>query len=181
MATTNVHPVADMKSRVEYIVYGRGEKRRRHKQMGTDRIAAARGDIDAETFCAYSAEMRESYGRKYDGYELRVSFGQDELDPGNEEDLRRCADIAYEAAGRLWPGRFRYVVVHVDGEGGCVHAHCEVCSHDPLTGRAISSNTSHRSVSALGMRRTRATRTGCRSWTSTRKRRRARGSSSMRS
>lgn len=149
MATTNIRGAADAAASIEYVTLGRGEKRRRHLEEGTTRDVYRVCDMDDADFVSYAQQMAHANSRKWQLYELRVSFDTDELDPNNPEDHRRCAEMSYQIAERLYPGCKKNVYVHIDGEGGKVHSHVEVVNHDPITSHAITSKTSHRHVAAV--------------------------------
>lgn len=52
-----------------------------------------------------------------------ISWAIDELDPGRTDDVQRAMEYAYLLCHELALDSSCWVTMHVDGEGGCVHAH----------------------------------------------------------
>ena len=118
----------------------RGKRRRDHLQNGTDRIAAQMGDMPSRgEFIAYCNGLHAVHPNMVnEGYELRVSWALDELNPGNPDDVQRGMEHAYLLCHELAPDSPCWVTMHVDGEGGCVHAHATIANHDCRTGQVIN-------------------------------------------
>lgn len=153
MSTTAIMPVADMQGREEYITLGRGLKRHENLENGTTRIAAEFSDVPWGTFGEYCAARRlANPRRKLDGYELRISFDRNEIDPDKPEDTARAMDYAYRLVHEVAPNSACRLVAHKDGEGGCFHVHAEICNEDMVTGKALSHGLNHKRVVAINNR-----------------------------
>lgn len=140
MSTTYVQALPDVRGRMSYTEFGEGKRRRDHLQNGTDRIAAQMGDMPSRgEFIAYCNGLHAVHPNMVnEGYELRVSWALDELNPGNPDDVQRGMEHAYLLCHRLAPDSPCWVTMHVDGEGGCVHAHATIANHDCRTGQVIN-------------------------------------------
>lgn len=91
MSTTYVQALPDVRGRMSYTEFGEGKRRRDHLQNGTDRIAAQMGDMPSRgEFIAYCNGLHAVHPNMVnEGYELRVSWALDELNPGNPDDVQR--------------------------------------------------------------------------------------------
>lgn len=140
MSTTYVQALPDVRGRMSYTEFGEGKRRRDHLQNGTDRIAAQMGDMPSRgEFIAYCNGLHAVHPNMVnEGYELRVSWALDELNPGNPDDVQRGMEHAYLLCHELAPDSPCWVTMHVDGEGGCVHAHATIANHDCRTGQVIN-------------------------------------------
>ena len=140
MSTTNVQPLPNVRGRMSYTVFREGKRRREHLKNGTDRIAAQMGDAPSrEDFVAYCEEQTYRHPNAINqGYEVRVSWATDELNPGKPDDVQRAMEYAYTFCHELAPDSPCWVTMHVDGEGGCVHAHATIANHDARTGQVIN-------------------------------------------
>lgn len=164
MATTDIHPIESARAHQAYVHVGRGMMGRVHRRTGTTRAAYEIGDMSPREFVEMAEACRRQSERRYEAYELRMSWGKDELDPSDPADVERGGELAYEAAKRLWPNSPCVVVMHTDGrgekfdaetgamgqfEGGCVHAHVLVMNHDLETGNCLEENRMHHQVKAV--------------------------------
>lgn len=52
--------------------------------------------------------------------------------------MQRGLEHAYTLCHRLAPDSPCWVTMHVDGEGGCVHAHATIANHDCRTGQVVN-------------------------------------------
>ena len=97
MSTTNVQPLPNVRGRMSYTEFGEGKRRREHLKNGTDRIAAQMGDAPSrEDFVAYCEEQTYRHPNAINqGYEVRVSWATDELNPGKPDDVQRAMEYAY--------------------------------------------------------------------------------------
>ena len=140
MSTTYVQPLPDVQGRMSYTEFGGGKKRREHIANGTNRIVAQYGDMPSRgEFVAYCKENKLVHPNAVnEGFELRVSWATDELDPNNPDDIQRGMEHAYLLCHELAPDSPCWVTMHTDGDGGCVHAHATIVNHDVRTGLAIN-------------------------------------------
>lgn len=140
MSTTNVQPLPNVRGRMSYTEFGEGKRRREHLKNGTDRIAAQMGDAPSrEDFVTYCENQTYRHPNAVNqGYELRVSWATDELNPNKPDDVQRAMEYAYLLCHELAPDSPCWVTMHVDGEGGCVHAHATIANHDLRTGQVIN-------------------------------------------
>ena len=140
MSTTNVQPLPNVRGRMSYTEFGEGKRRREHLKNGTDRIAAQMGDAPSrEDFVTYCENQTYRHPNAVNqGYELRVSWATDELNPNKPDDVQRAMEYAYLLCHELAPHSPCWVTMHVDGEGGCVHAHATIANHDVRTRQVIN-------------------------------------------
>lgn len=140
MSTTNVRPIRDISGAYEYLVHGKGGKRKQHLADGANRIAFEIGDLKGQAFLDYcQACSSRNPRRKIQAFEIRDSFAQDEISPDDPETIRRAAEKSYLLARKAAPHSVIWVICHLDGEGGCVHTHTLVCNNDEESGKALSS------------------------------------------
>ncbi|MBR3328152.1 MAG: relaxase/mobilization nuclease domain-containing protein [Atopobiaceae bacterium] len=93
---------------------------------------------DVHGTAAYARAVRERFSnRKLEGYEVRVSWSLDELDPNNPDDVDIAVAFGYELCHKLFPNFPVVVTAHGDGDGGCLHVHCDIVNNDIQTDRAI--------------------------------------------
>lgn len=140
MSTTHVQSLPNVRGRMSYTEFGEGKRRRAHLENGTDRIAAQMGDAASrEDFIVYCEGQKHRHPNAVnEGYELRISWAPDELDPSKADDIQRGMEYAYTLCHELAPDSMCWVTMHVDGEGGCVHAHATIANHDARTGQVIN-------------------------------------------
>ena len=140
MSTTHVQSLPNVRGRMSYTEFGEGKRRREHLENGTDRIAAQMGDAASRgDFIVYCEGQKHRHPNAVnEGYELRISWATDELDPSKADDIQRGMEYAYTLCHELAPDSMCWVTMHVDGEGGCVHAHATIANHDARTGQVIN-------------------------------------------
>lgn len=140
MSTTHVQSLPNVRGRMSYTEFGEGKRRREHLENGTDRIAAQMGDAASrEDFIVYCEGQKHRHPNAVnEGYEVRISWATDELDPNRPDDIQRGMEYAYTLCHELAPDSMCWVTMHVDGEGGCVHAHATIANHDARTGQVIN-------------------------------------------
>lgn len=140
MSTTHVQSLPNVRGRMSYTEFGEGKRRREHLENGTDRIAAQMGDAASrEDFIVYCEGQKHRHPNAVnEGYEVRISWATDELDPNRPDDIQRGMEYAYTLCHELAPDSMCWVTMHVDGEGGCVHAHATIANHDARSGQVIN-------------------------------------------
>ena len=140
MSTTHVQSLPNVRGRMSYTEFGEGKRRREHLENGTDRIAAQMGDAASrEDFIVYCEGQKHRHPNAVnEGYEVRISWATDELDPSRQDDIQRGMEYAYTLCHELAPDSMCWVTMHVDGEGGCVHAHATIANHDARSGQVIN-------------------------------------------
>lgn len=140
MSTTNVQPLTNVRGRMSYTEYGEGDKRREHIANGTNRIVSEFGDMpsraDFITYCECNKYRHPNAVNE--GFELRISWSPDELNPNGPDDVQRAMEYSYLLSHELAPDSPCWVTMHTDGEGECVHAHVTIANHDVRTGLAIN-------------------------------------------
>lgn len=148
MATTNIQSLSNVRGRMTYTELGNGDMRKQHLKAGTNRILAEMGDMGSrEAITSYAEDMLKQHAnRKIGGYEIRVSFALDELNPDNPQDVQQAMGISYLICKQLAPNSPCWVTMHGDGDGGCLHAHAMVVNYDVTTDRAVSHGLSHHHV-----------------------------------
>lgn len=153
MPTTHISPVRSLSTRLDYVTYGSGrvgsERRRSHDASRPLSFACDFGT--REDMAAYARQLRRRKQRRYDGYEVRVSWSRDELDPGSPDDVAAAMEFGRALADELFPGSPCAITAHGDGEGGCLHLHIDVVNVSDLgTGKSICGDgRCHRVVAAV--------------------------------
>ena len=91
MSTTHVQSLPNVRGRMSYTEFGEGKRRREHLENGTDRIAAQMGDAASrEDFIVYCEGQKHRHPNAVnEGYEVRISWATDELDPNRPDDIQR--------------------------------------------------------------------------------------------
>lgn len=118
MSTTHVQSLPNVRGRMSYTEFGEGKRRRAHLENGTDRIAAQMGDAASRgDFIVYCEGQKHRHPNAVnEGYELRISWATDELDPSKADDIQRGMEYAYTLCHELAPDSMCWVTMHVDGE-----------------------------------------------------------------
>lgn len=70
-------------------------------------------------------------------YRIIQSFGLDELDPNNQEDIEKANSIGLEFANKMYPDRQSLIVTQADGTGGKLHNHILVNSVSFIDGKSL--------------------------------------------
>ncbi len=91
MSTTFVTALLSVRANMTYTELGKGKQRKEHIENGTNRLVAQFGDKPSrEAFVAYCENsMSRHPNAVIEGFELRVSWATDELDPNNPDDIQR--------------------------------------------------------------------------------------------
>lgn len=126
MPTTHVQPLRSARTRLEYVVYGNGSEgaeRRRNRDM-VRALAMDCDFADIEEMSEFARRMRLAHpNRHVEAYEIRISWGLDELDPAWPRDVQRAMEYARSLADTVSPDTPVTIVAHGDGVGGCLHIH----------------------------------------------------------
>lgn len=155
MPTTHVTTIPSMARYLAYVTLGNGETYRRNVADGTVRYLAQECDLGSvDNALSYvAAVMRRFPIRKLEGYEIRVSWSLDELDPSNPDDVRTAMAFGHELAHAVFPDCPNVITAHGDGNGGCLHLHIASLNHNMETGKAIRGDgRNHRTVAAISDR-----------------------------
>lgn len=152
MPTTHISSIRSMTTRLAYVTVGNGAERKQHLADGTVRYLKQMTDLDdVDGVAAYARSVRQRFSnRRLEGYEVRVSWSPDELDPNNPDDVDLAVAFGHELCHRLFPDCPVVITAHGDGDGGCLHVHCDVVNHHTLTEKAIrGDNRNHYHVSKI--------------------------------
>jgi hypothetical protein len=151
VSITQVEATRSTRDAIEYQLFDTkySDEWRRHKRLGTDRIAAMCCDAGTpEEFVALAEAIAAKRHRKVEALSLVQSFPRHEMDPTNPADVQRANDLGYQLARRLYPNSPVMVITHIDGESGCVHNHITVINDD--RGKSIQgAGKLHRFVSKV--------------------------------
>ena len=112
-----------------------------HKK-GMDRVLAASGsNLDTNFAMQQMKATWKSHGKDngkaVQMYRIIQSFGLDELDPNNPEDIEKANMIGLEFASEVYPDRQSLIVTQADGEGGKLHNHILVNSVGFADGKSL--------------------------------------------
>lgn len=145
MSTTYIQPLTSVRGRMTYTELGEGRMYRENLTNGTDRIVAQFGDADSrEEFVMYCEEVCfRNPGRSNEGFEVRVSWDRDELNPDNPDDVQKALEHTYKLCKAIAPESLCWLTAHTDGEGGCVHVHAVICNNDETNGSALYHGMTH--------------------------------------
>lgn len=100
-----------------------------------ERVPVWISDLGEPEDAANTAENLLAGTRRTNGGEsLVLSFAAREMDINNPDDVQECGDLAYKLAKLIAPNCPAIVGVHVDSDGGLVHAHILILNHDVSTG-----------------------------------------------
>ena len=155
MPTTHVSPIRSMRTRLEYVTYGRGDELERRIASGDTRALAQACDLgDIETAYTIARQARLAHAaRRNEGYEVRVSWSPEELNPDDPEHVERAMAFGNELMRELFPNCPVVITAHGDGVGRCLHLHCDVVNQDFETGRAIKGpSLNHKTIVAVSDR-----------------------------
>lgn len=151
MSVTSISKTHDLRGSIEYVLYGKGEKRKQHMQDGTNRLGAvfcsSKGGIKG-FYKEGVANIRHNGKRKIVAYNLIQSFPSSEFSVKNKNDVEFANGLGVELAERLFKGCNYLVVTHVDSDGAKVHNHIIVLNNVLETGKAITKNRSVKAVRA---------------------------------
>lgn len=109
---------------------------------GMDRVLMASGsNLDPRFAMIQMRDVWKAHG-KNDGetvqmYRVIQSFGLDELDPNNPNDVQRANEIGQALASELYPDKQALIVTQADGEGGKLHNHVLVNSVSFTDGKSL--------------------------------------------
>ena len=119
MSTTHVQSLPNVRGRMSYTEFGEGKRRREHLENGTDRIAAQMGDAASrEDFIVYCEGQKHRHPNAVnEGYEVRISWATDELDPNRPDDIQRGMEYAYTLCHELAPDSMCWVTMHAGRRG----------------------------------------------------------------
>lgn len=157
MATTRVTNTKSGKAAIKYAF---------EEKLGVkagDRVLAAGGsNLDVSYAMQQMRHVWKAHG-KDDGktvqmYRIIQSFGLDELDPKNPEDIAKANEIGLALAAELYPDRQALVVTQADGKGkkgvgdekgGKLHNHILVNSVSFVDGKSLrGDDKEHSTISA---------------------------------
>ena len=152
MSVTSIERTQSVKDSVEYVIYGKGEKRKQVLKNHTTRAKAlfcnCPGGLNG--FIKYSREvMRKHPARRIQGFNIIQSFPADEFDYKNQDDIDYANGLGVELAQRLYPDSFCVVTTHIDGSGKKVHNHLNIINDEISTGTSIKYKRDIRFVRAI--------------------------------
>lgn len=140
MAYTRVTKTRDGRAAIRYAF----EEQKNKDEM--DRVLMASGsNVDPKFAMMQMKAVWDRFG-KGDGkavqmYRIIQSFGLDELDPNNPEDIEKANNLGREFAEEMYPGRQSLIVTQADGKGGKLHNHVLVNSVSFMDGRSLRDDT----------------------------------------
>lgn len=112
-----------------------------HKK-GMDRVLMASGNnLDPDFAMQQMNAVWKAHG-KDDGntvqmYRIIQSFGIDELDPNNPEDIEMANKIGLEFAEEMYADKQALIVTQADGDGGKLHNHVLINSVSFVDGKSL--------------------------------------------
>lgn len=146
MAITKINKVVSVRNYYEYLLNGKDGK-------GVEERVA---DIDVSN-ATLSHFVDEIYRNKHSfdkndlisAYTLVTSYGENELDCNNEDDIHKAMEVARQQAIEIWGERRQTLIVaHIDS--GKLHTHTLVGNVDTVTGKAIRANArDHRHIAKV--------------------------------
>lgn len=136
MAYTSVTRTRDGRAAIRYAF-----EEASHRE-GMDRVLASSGsNLDPNFAMQQMRDVWKAYGKDKGDYvqmyRIIQSFGLDELDPNNPEDVEMANRIGFEFAQEMYPDRQALIVTQADGKGGKLHNHVLVNSVSFVDGRSL--------------------------------------------
>ena len=121
MSVVNIRPTYDLKAAVGYVSGHEHER---------ESAAYVSNGVDTSSWLDQAqTTMRLHNRRRVQGYTLIQSWGADELNVNNPDDVQRANDAGQQLAKRLIGDGANYMVVtHTDGKGQKVHNHIIICN-----------------------------------------------------
>lgn len=121
MSVVNIRPTYDLRAAVGYVSG--------HEHERESAAYVSNGTDTSSWLEQAQAVMRLHNRRRVQGYTLIQSWGADELNVDNPDDVQRANDAGQQLAKRLIGDSANYMVVtHTDGKGGKVHNHIIICN-----------------------------------------------------
>lgn len=128
MSVVNIRPTYDLRAAVGYVSG--------HEHERESAAYVSNGTDTSSWLEQAQAVMRLHNRRRVQGYTIIQSWGADELDVNNPDDVQRANDAGQQLAKRLIGDDVNYMVVtHTDGKGGKVHNHIIICND--VDGKAV--------------------------------------------
>lgn len=128
MSVVNIRPTYDLKAAVGYVSG--------HDHERESAVYVSNGMDTSSWLDQAQATMRLHNRRRVQGYTLIQSWGADELNVANPDDVRRANVAGQQLAKRLIGDSANYMVVtHTDGKGRKVHNHIIICND--VDGKAV--------------------------------------------
>lgn len=143
MAYISINATRNSGGAIEYVL--------NPKVKNKERVLAMRGsNVVADNALEQMHSTREAYlknginantGEQYlQAYRLKQSFGTNELDPTNSDDIEKCNLLGYELAQKAFPNNEALVVTHGDGAGGKLHNHIIINATSFKDGKQLRGN-----------------------------------------
>ena len=139
MSVTDVKSDYDVSASVDYLLFGVGAKKEKHRAAGTNRLQPG-FYCDApsvEAFVTLADALARKNSRKIQAQSYVLSFPPQEFDVTRQADLQGVGDAGFLFAKKMHPNSPCLVVVHADGIGRAAHAHIKVANHNYVTGQAL--------------------------------------------
>lgn len=77
------------------------------------------------------------------GIHIIQSFRDDELDPNDEDSIRKANEMGFRLAGELYSDHQFLVVTQIDGDGGYIHNHIAVNQSSLIDGKSLTDKQKH--------------------------------------
>lgn len=71
------------------------------------------------------------------GYSMIISWGQDELNPNNPDDIAKATEVVRQLMDKHYNGHQFVSVLQADGDGGNLHAHVAINAVNTYTGKSL--------------------------------------------
>lgn len=71
------------------------------------------------------------------GYSMIISWGQDELNPNNPDDVAKAKEVVSQLMNEHYNGHQFVSVLQADGDGGNLHAHVAINAVNTYTGKSL--------------------------------------------
>lgn len=138
MAVTRITATKNGNAAIRYAL----TEQQQNKTKGVERVLLASGlNVDPAHAESQMSATREAFGKDggshVQAYRLIQSFGLDELNPDNPEDIEMANRLGYELALELYPDKEVVIVTQADGDGGMLHNHIVVNAVGFIDGKSI--------------------------------------------
>ena len=146
MAITKINKVVSVRNYYEYLLNGKDGKGVEERVVDIDVSNATLSHFVDEIY-----RNKHSFDKNdlISAYTLVTSYGENELDCNNEDDIHKAMEVARQQAIEIWGERRQTLIVaHIDS--GKLHTHTLVGNVDTVTGKAIRANArDHRHIAKV--------------------------------
>lgn len=136
MAITKIESTRHLESSVNYLFGKSHNKNVSERALETDSIYCVPG-YEKEMMMDTLRLFGKADGKKVQGQLVTISFGKDEMDWKNEDDIEKARKVMERFVRKSFPNHQALAVVQADGENEVLHVHAVVSNVDMITGKSM--------------------------------------------